>query len=1025
MLLFLFSFVTITFAQDITVTGTVTDGQTREALIGVSVAVKGTTTGTFTDIDGGYSIVVPKGGVLTFSFLGYQTKEVAPGGSVMNVVMEPQDFEIETVVIVGAVMKKSDLTGAVGGVDGKVLAEKPVTTINEGLQGRVSGVRITSPGRLGDDSSIKIRGINTINTSTDPIYVVDGLVMDNFASGFNSINPNDVASIEILKDASATAIYGSRGSNGVVVITTKKGQRGEGRVNYDVWFGVQKFARTPKRMGTKDLFELRRDAAMNAYKAVKPGATEAELDAFYNNTIMGSNDVFAQYEFDAYNNNKSYDWLDEVTRTGVEQNHAVSFSGGSDKNSYYMSFGYSDVRGVMKTAEQTKYFGRINSEQQIKPWLKVGTNTSFNRTKDTKDDDNVIDGIMNRARNANPMLAIDRDVPTLNYRGVFDENNFNPIRSMQIDKDRITDRLLSSNYVNINPIKGLNFRSTLSVDYVEQKKFKYTPKTIYESIRYSLDGEAKHTRDSRTTWQWDNTISYDTSFGKHNLNGLFGTSYMRMSRNWTEANGKGFVGDDYSYYNLGASYKKNERGIGSGAVSNEMFSYILRANYNYDSRYYLTATARYDGSTKFADGNQWGLFPSFSAAWNVTNEGFMKDQTIFDQVKLRLGYGIAGNQNIDDYAYLTLYQANVSVTDAGPSTSLSPNNDRRRGTPNIKWEKQNQFNAGVDTRFLNNKIGFSMDVFMIKNKDLLMKRELATTTGYKNAIENIGEIENKGMEFTLSANIIETKDFQWNASANLSFDKNKVTKLYGDQVEYLKLDGDRNIEKEGNLFIGESRNTIYVWKSGGIAQLADMAYLNTINWNGRDVNPGDLYVVDQNGDKEITQKDRVIVGSTDPKFYGGFNTDFTWKGISLNAVFTYSYGAKKLSPYYESLASSTGTGVATTDLKSRWTPENTNAKFPRPIFKTKTTNDIKNYNPYGIGQTDFAVQDASYLRLSTLTLSYTFPKQLVEKMKLANLRVYTTGSNLFCATSYKGYDPETGDWYPPTRMYVFGLNLSF
>lgn len=314
-----------------------------------------------------------------------------------------------------------------------------------------------------------------------------------------------------------------------------------------------------------------------------------------------------------------------------------------------------------------------------------------------------------------------------------------------------------------------------------------------------------------------------------------------------------------------------------------------------------------------------------------------------------------------------------------------------------------------------------MDVFMIKNKDLLMKRELATTTGYKNAIENIGEIENKGMEFTLTANILETKDFQWNASANLSFDKNKVTKLYGDTREYLKLDGDRNIEKEGNLFIGESRNTIYVWKAGGIAQVADMAYLNTINWNGRNVNPGDLYVVDQNGDKEITQKDRVIVGSTDPKFYGGFNTDFTWKGISLNAVFTYSYGAKKLSPYYEGLASSSGMSVATTDLKSRWTPENTNAKFPRPIYLSNGLN----YSTYGIGATDFAVQDASYLRLSTLTLAYTLPKQIVEKLKLSNLRVYTTGSNLFCATSYKGYDPETGDWYPPTRMYVFGLNLSF
>jgi len=997
------------FAQNISVSGVITDSQTGEPIIGVSVTVKGTTTGTFSDENGRYSIPAARNNTLTFSFLGYETKEVPATSEVINMTLISQDFQIDEIVVVGAAFKKSDLTGAVGSVSGKVLEEKPVTTINQAIQGRVAGVFISNGTRPGDDATIKIRGTNTINTSSDPIYVVDGLVMDNFASGFNSINLNDVASIEILKDASATALYGSRGANGVVLITTKKGKAGEGRVTYDAWFGIQEFAKVPKTMKTKDLFELRRDAYINGYKADNPNASQADIDAYTTNKIMGSNLAFADYEFDAYNNNRSYNWLDEVTRTGFQQNHTLSFTGGSDKNSYYMSFNYSDLKGLMKTSGQTKYSGRINADQQIKSWLKVGTNTTFTRIKDQI----VDDGVLNRARNANVMFPIDEEVPTLDYKGVFDENNFNPIRSLKVDQNRTRNRILTSNYLNINPIKGLNIRTSLSVDYVEEKEFKYTPKDIYESIRYSQDGEAKHKRDSRTVWQWDNTVSYETAIGKHNINGLLGTSSTRTDRNWTELTAKGFADDFYHYHNIGSSYKKDEREIGSGFVTSAMMSYIARFNYNYDNKYYLTATARYDGSSRFGDGHRWGLFPSFSGAWNIAQEDFMKDQKIFDQLKLRLGYGIAGNQNIDDYAFLSLYTASVSNNEG---SIVAPD---RRGTKDIGWEKQRQFNAGIDMAFLNNKIRFSVDGFIIKNKDLLMKRPLSTSSGFKEAFVNIGAIENKGMEFSLAANIVETKDFAWNVSANLSFDKNKVTKLMdGNNVIY-KMDGS-NIEKEGNLFVGESRNTIYVWKNGGIASAADIALFEQMgmNWNGRQVNPGDLYPVDANGDKVIDQNDRVVIGSTDPKFYGGFATDFSWKGISLNAVFSYSYGAKKLSPYYEGLISSTGSSIASMDLLNRWSETNTNGKFPRPIADAK-------YNTFNVGHTDFAVQNASYLRLSTLTLAYNFPSNLVSRLKLSNLRVYATGSNLFCATSYKGYDPETGDWYPPTRMYVFGLNVSF
>ena len=650
---------TLLAAQSITVEGTVTGNLDSEVLIGASISVKGTTMGTVTDIDGKYSLSVPSDAILVFSYLGYETEEVAVRNrSLINVSLKTSSQDLEEVVVVGTILKKSDLTGAVSSVSAKVLEEKPVTSINQALQGRVAGVLISNAAKPGDDATIKIRGINTINTTTDPIYVVDGLVMDNFGGGFNSINLNDVASIEVLKDASATALYGSRASNGVVLITTKKGKIGSGRITYDGWVGFQTEAKLPETMGTRDLFELRKEAAMNSFTARHPEATVDEIDAFLANRVMtpyvkdGSGGyVFAQYEFDAYENNDNYDWLDAVTRTGVEQNHALSFSGASEKGAYYLSFGYSNKKGMVKNLGDTRYNGRINSDYSIKSWLKVGTNTSFSHTESEIFSD---DGVYDKARGANPMLPVDSEIYTLNYGGIEDNNYFNPIRTLKIENDRRRNRLSSTNFLNINPLKGLNIRTSFSLDFFQEDRFKYTPKDIQESIRYSQDGQAEHTRDQRMVWQWDNSISYDRIFGKHKINALFSTSATQTDRDYTYATGKGYGTDRFSYYNIGASYKTDERSIGSDFVTATLMSYVVRADYNYASKYYLTATARYDGSSKFAKGHRWGLFPSFSAAWNIAEENFMKEQRVFNQLKLRLGYGLVGNQSIDDFAFYTL-----------------------------------------------------------------------------------------------------------------------------------------------------------------------------------------------------------------------------------------------------------------------------------------------------------------------------------------------------------------------------------
>lgn len=998
------------WAQDIKLTGKVVD-VASEPVIGASILVKGTTNGTITDFDGNFTLSVRNGDVLRVSYIGYVSQDVrVDGAQPINVVLKEDAESLEEVVVVGTSMKKSDLTGAVASVGSKVLEEKPVTNVNQALQGRVAGVFISQPGSPTDDASIKIRGINTINGSTDPIYVVDGMVMDNTFSGFNAVNLNDVASIEVLKDASATALYGSRGSNGVVVITTKKGKKGEGKVTYDGWVGIQTYANTPKTMDTRGLFELRKEAYINGYKQTNP---DGNVTDYINNTIMGTNTVFADYEFESYKNNSNYDWLDAISRTGVQHNHVISLSNGNDNGSYYISFGYMDNKGVIEKSEQKKYTGRINADQQIKPWLKIGTNTSFTRTENT-----IVDsGIMNRARCANTMLPISDEIATLDWQGIFDQNNFNPLRSLLADNDMVYNRLLSSNYININPLEGLNFRSTFSIDYAQKQVNQYTPNDIYEAERYGTQGEAVDNRDTRTVWQWDNSLSYEKGFGKHKLNAMVGTSATRTSYSWLNASAQGFGSNLFGYHSLQSGYKKDQRGVSSEWSEQTLLSYIARVNYNYDSKYLLTATARYDGSSKFAEGHQWGMFPSFSAAWNVTEEKFMKNQKVFDQLKVRAGFGIVGNQNIDDFAYLSLYNTSYTGTsEKGYTNSFVP--DGRRGTPDISWEKQQQWNLGVDMTFLHNRIRFSIDAFLIKNKDLLMSRSLPTTTGYSTTIENIGAIENKGLEFALNANLMKTKDFEWNFAATLSMDKNKVTQLYGNTDVVYNIDNDRTILTEGNLFLGESRNTLYMWKSGGIAQASDMDRLNKINWNGYNVNPGDLYVQDVDGNGEIDQNDRVVIGSTDPKFYGGFSTDLSYKGFGLNAVFSYSYGAKRLSSWYTSLITSTGSSVASADLADRWTEENTGAKFPRVLAGF-------DYNHYTANQTDFCVQNASFLRLSALTLSYTFNQNVLKTLRLTNLRVYATGSNMFCITNYKGYDPETGDAYPPTRMYTLGVNLSF
>lgn len=992
------------FSQEpIKITGLVRSADNGVPMPGASVTIKGTKTGISTAGDGKFVLAAPAGSILLFSAIGYESREVPASTSAMNISLTPVASDLQEVTVVGVTVRKKDLTGAVGSITEKTIKELPVTNINDAMQGRIPGVLIqNNDPRPGGTATIKVRGNNSIQYGANPIYVVDGLVV---TDGINAINPDDISSIDVLKDASSTALYGARGANGVILITTKKGKNGAGKVEYSGWTGLQSFSRNVPYMNAQQIVDLRTDAYANKYMDDNPTANRQD---YINNVLLGANSpAFGAGELSVYRQGQSYNWLDEITRNGVKQNHTATFSKGTNDGSIYISFNYTNQSGLLKESTYKRYGGQINMDQKIKPWLKIGTNTNFSRTEESYIDG----GVFNIAAGANPLLPIDPNVPYLSWKGVQNTDLYNPIRSLSIDGKGTQNRLLTNNYIVASPIPGLNIRSGFSVDIKNQNYFNYIPKGLGQSLRNSTNGSATQNRDEILNWQWDNSISYDKSVGKNNFSGLVSFGLNQNNHNYTNVTAQGFVADDFSYKNLGAAYLKDMFQLSSDFVTNSLISYIGRLNYNYDNKYFATVTARYDGSSKFAPGNKWGLFPSLALAWDISKEDFFKDLNL-DALKLRAGYGLAGNQNIPDFAYYSIY--NTQFTSGSgtfvPSTLV--------GNPNLVWEKQKQLNVGLDVAILKNRLSFTADYFIIHNDNLLLRRSTTSLLGGPTTIQNVGSLLNKGAEFNLNAKIIDKKDFAWNFSVNVSSYKNKITKLYGDVDAIYNYGGYTGVEiqREGNLFLNQSLNSIYAYKFEKIAQQSDIDRIKNINYGGHTIHPGDIIPVDINGDNKIDDADRVVVGKKDPKFYGGFSSNFTYKNISLNTVFNYNYGGKSINYLYEGLLNGTGESAASTDELNRWTPQNTSSNIPRAYQGT---------GRYGIGETDYSVQNSSFLRMSAVTLSYNFTDSFIKRAKMSNLRVYVTGSNLLTVTKYKGYDPEGGDGYPTSKMFVAGVNVGF
>lgn len=970
---------------------------------GVSVVVKGTTTGVSTDANGRFSLSVAPGAVLVFKAIGYETQEL-PAGTDMKVFMSSTRSDLAEVTVVGVTIRKRDLTGSVSSVDEKILKERPVTNINQAIQGRIPGVLVqNNDPRPGGSSSIKVRGNNSIQFGANPIYVIDGLVVE---GGFNSINPDDVASVDVLKDASATALYGSRGANGVVLITTKKGKRGVGRIEYNGWTGVQSFTKNIPYLNAQQIADLRIDAFANRYVDENPGA---DRQAYINTLLADGSPAFGADELKTYRDGRTYNWLDQIRQKGIQQNHTLSFSKGSDDgSSVYVSFNYTDQKGILKTSNYKRFGGQVNVDQKIKPWVKVGSNSTFTRVEERYIDG----GVFNIAANANPLLPVTDTINYLSWRGIQNTDLYNPIRSLRIDGQGNQNRLLTTNYVTVTPIEGLNIRSGFSVDVRNQNYFNYVPKNLGQSLRNSTNGSATHRKENWLNWQWDNSVSYDKRYGKHSFTGLVSFGLTKNDYDYNQIAARGFATDDFSYKYLGGAYLKDQFQLQSDFTTNSLISYVARFNYNYDNKYFATVTGRYDGSSRFGNGNKWGLFPSLALAWNIAQENFIKESFLskLNTFKLRAGYGIAGNQNIPNFAYRSLYRP---VFTSGSVTYVS---DGRLGNENLRWEKQKQLNLGLDIGLFDNRLTMSGDYFVIHNDDLLMQRTLSSTTGFGNTIDNVGSLLNKGWEFNVNAQIIAKTNLSWNLSANINSYRNRITKLYGSVDAIYNYGGFTGVEiqREGNLFLGKSLNSIYTYKFEKIAQESDMARIAGINYGGRTIRPGDIIPVDINGDKQIDDADRIVVGNTDPKFYGGFASDINYKNLSLNTVFNYNIGGKRINYLYEGLLGGTGEYAGHIDELNRWTPTNTNTNIPRAY---------RGSGRYSAGDTDYAVQSTSYLRLSAITLAYTFNQEFVKKAKMSNFRVYVTASNLFTATGYKGYDPEGGDSYPTAKMIVAGVNI--
>ncbi|WP_194774276.1 SusC/RagA family TonB-linked outer membrane protein [Pararhodonellum marinum] len=1005
-ILLVFMFSNLSIAQTQTVTGTVISAEDNMPLPGVNVRVQGSTTGAITDLDGQYSIQAAPDQTLIFSFVGFNTQEALVGNRTrVDITMELDAKTLSEVVVVGyGTTNRRDLTGSVGSVRGEDIARLPMASIDNALQGRAAGVFVQSPsGTPGAGITMQIRGNTSLSASSEPLYVIDGIpIISEDLSGLFSggqatnsladINPADIESIEILKDASAAAIYGSRGANGVVLITTKRGKAGEAKIDINGFYGVQNVTNKIDMHNSSEFLRLMDDAAFQDNRDL--------------GTNYGENYVTNIWGFDPDDPSlQNTRWYDEIFKEAPIQSYDISVSGGNDKTQYYSSLAYFNQEGVQIGTGFERISARLNLDTRVNDWLKVGTNMSLNRTiQDRTINDNSLYGVVINTLAGDPLMPVREEDGA--YADPFDYFGWwmldNPVLIAEnYYRFTRTNRALATVYADIQLAKGLSFRSTMSIDYTDLEDESYTPIISRESINGNFNGQGTYGNTQDFTWLAENYLTYTTSFGdgKHNVNAVLGNSYQASNRNFASIVAQGFPSDQFTKLAVAAQ-------VTAGSTSGTnwgLTSYFFRGNYSYADKFLFTFTGRADGSSRFGDNFRFGFFPSGSVAYRLSEEGFMQDQSLISDLKVRASYGVTGNQDgIGNFASRGLF----GVGAYRQTPSLVPT---QLSNSNLTWESTVQSNVGIDFGFLGDRITLTADYFVKTTEDLLLNRLIPGVSGFKFVTENIGRVENRGLELALGGTIL-TGPLNWTSSFNISWIRNKVLELEVD---------DQILSDSHILSTGHPIGTFFL-----------------IDHEGVDPQTGNMNWVDLNGDGAINSADRRIVGNAQPDYFGGWDNRLNYKGFDLNLFFQFTVGNDIFNhsrASYENLGwSRIGPGFPLPDGNNhtladrRWREPGDITDIPRASL-----NNL-NWREYSSRW----LEDGSFLRLKLLTLGYNFPQTIVSNIGIRSLRVFVQGQNLFTITNYTGLDPEVSQnardprlagsdfgTMPQLRSYSLGFNI--
>lgn len=985
--IFLFLFSISGFAQEINIKGQITDGS-DETIIGANVKIKGKGIGTITDIDGNYILKASPNDILVVSYIGYLTQEIPVGGrNIINIRLIEDVKTLEEVVVVGyGSMKKSDLTGAVVSANIKDFEKSPNTNIMQSLQGTVPGLNIGQTTEAGTTPSISIRGTNTLNGNKNVLIVLDGII---YNSSLSSINPNDIESIDVLKDASATAVYGAQAANGVLLITSKKGKEGKAKIAFSSSYSISN--------PTKNLRPMNRDEFLSFTK-----------EFWYDKAYMGPDYTTPNPDFRIADylpdlvmrdNNQSdgisphdYNWWDEGTRTGSIFENRISVSGGTDVVSYLLSYENVDQKGYLMNDDFKRNSIRVNLDIKPYKWLKLGVQTfgSF-----INQDGAGVD--MWKLVTQNPLVEpYDEDGKIIPYP--LQTLDTNPFMGTDV-KDKERHNYFFANLsaeVNL-PLKGLTYRINYGNNYRIDEHFQAS------EYGASLTGEAYKRHNSYYDYTVDNILNYNNTFGDHSVAAtlLYGASERKYD--YTEAKSQKFerLTLGFNALELGKDQYTN-----SDAWSEALLYQMARINYKFKDRYLLTATARRDGFSGFAENNKTAIFPSVALAWILSEESFFKVPWV-DYLKIRGGWGISGNLT-DRYKSLAKVTTAPGYVFGDGASSEIRQQINSMGNKNLKWEKTQGFNVGLDFNLFKNRLSGSLEAYQTETRDLLFDMAIPTLTGFSNVSSNIGKIRNRGIELTLNSRNIVSKDFEWNTTFNISSNSNKIVSLLGKDADG---DGKEDDLVASGLFIGESTTAIYGYIIDGIWQLNDDIP------NG--YHPGNYKIRDTTGEGNITVDDRVILGRKDPAYRFGLMNKFRYKNVTFSFFINSVQGGKN--GYLESNSSQLNRGDANarrwnmiSELAADyWSPNNPNATYSRAI------------QGGAIGAT--AYQDRSFIRLQDINLAYNFPQSLIRPIGIQGLDIYVSGKNLITITDWKGWDPEANSNYggrPVLRSFTFGLNIT-